>query len=67
MKYKADFLYAQGKCSEAIKCYEQLSPLIPASNTTLMQEVCESRIMCLIRLGATEEAATCLDGMVRFI
>jgi tetratricopeptide (TPR) repeat protein len=67
LKYKADYLYAQSKYTEAIKCYEQLSQLIPPSNTVLTQEVCESRVMCLTKLDETEQAETCLKQMVCFI
>lgn len=66
LKYKADYLYAQMEYSEALKYYEELLPLIPASNTVLRQEVCEARVMSLIKMDATEDAEKCLKEMVQY-
>ena len=51
LKCKADYYYAQQKYNEAMKCYEQLLPLIPPSNTVLTQEVDESRLICSTKLA----------------
>ena len=64
MKYKADYLYAQRKYTEAAKSYEQLLRFIPESNTVLTQEVCESKVMCLMGLEKSDEAKECLEEMV---
>jgi tetratricopeptide (TPR) repeat protein len=67
LKYKADYLYAQRQYAEAVKYYEQLSEIIPPSNSVLTQEVCESRILCLTAKGKSDEAEKSLKEMVWYV